>query len=105
MDRTAYLVNCVFGLVFSALTRAALALQIFHHLLGGGGGGEVEHPRLSRLLWVVEKKLFESSSKMITKLHIPANFFAQVKIVASGGQKAGALSLPILPIKGFGLNL
>ena len=35
------------------LTRAPLALQIFHHLLGGGGVRT--SPRLSRLLLVVER--------------------------------------------------
>ena len=36
-----------------ALARAPLALQIFHHLLGRG---VFEHPRLSRPLFVIEKK-------------------------------------------------
>ena len=44
-------IQCLCINVFT-LTRAPLALQIFHHLLGGGGG---EHPRLFRLLLVVEK--------------------------------------------------
>ena len=52
------------------LTRAPLALQIFHHLLGGGGGGSNTPLSISAPIGRREKhnKAFESSSKMLTKL-------------------------------------
>ena len=60
-DSTAFLHTIFFtdyisGLtIFCYLTRAPLAFQIFHHLLGGGGGGVRTPPHLSRLLFVVDK--------------------------------------------------
>ena len=52
------------------LTRAPLALQIFHHLLGGGGVRAPLPPSISAPIGRREKrkKAFVSSSKMITKL-------------------------------------
>ena len=52
------------------LTQAPLALQIFHHLLRGGGVRTL--PRISRLLFVVEKngekrsKLFKNDNETIS---------------------------------------
>ena len=75
------------GLTFSSLTRAPLALQIFHHLLGGGGECS-NTPRLSRLLLVVEKN-GKNRSKSLQKLlrNYFSQFLAKVKILDPRAKK------------------
>ena len=48
----------------NALTRAPLALQVFHHLLGGGGGVVFEHPLYLGSYWS-QRKTEKSVRKLV----------------------------------------
>ena len=69
-----------------SLNRTPPALKIFHHLLGGGGG--VEHPlSISVPIGRTEKRKKRSKARQKWLRNNFNPMIAQVKIVASRGQK------------------